>query len=600
MKRNRNMTILTILAVVFSSSTLFGYLISDFDHDGIVNGKDLAVFSRQWLVEDSNGIGSSGGTATYVVAASDAPWHVKSQADYVCDGIADDVQIQAAIDALPTVAINKRGGHIVLSSGNFNISSTILVGKQRDDEIVAEISGSGPLYSTHLKLANNSNCAIMRIGYDPRKSTPGSFDNNQSAWLNLRNIHFDGNLTNQTSNTYSIIAVNTGNKTFTVSGDQTNTIKPFEVMRIYGSTGNNGFYSISSVTFTGGNTEIVVHSTPVNGTVDGIIKVDPPVIDAVAWQDGMLYRCFVERGIGTGVQMKKSWTVYLTQSSIEHNTDAGLIIAGIEDESDGHTFGYTNKYITIRDCVFINNITTSPGSAAGIYMLSGDEGRIRQLNIVNNYFDDNYRDAIRCRGTVYYLNIIGNLLTNNGWEADDTYYAFCFESNGDNQGATRVNIMNNIINQTCYAHSLEKLKATIGLLGSGSGSLPDTITASGNFNVGGKPLSYCNNIQVNRAGKFIPNSPNEVHHHWSGPVDIYGFQCYGQTFTNKGASGSVEFNLPYAYAGQYIVFIRVADQNIVLDPFLSQTIDGSSSSKTLSSGNVTIIRCSEDTVWVTQ
>jgi len=38
-------------------------------------------------------------TATFVVAASDSK--KKSDADYVCDGTADDVQIQAAIDALP-------------------------------------------------------------------------------------------------------------------------------------------------------------------------------------------------------------------------------------------------------------------------------------------------------------------------------------------------------------------------------------------------------------------------------------------------------------------------------------------------------------------
>ena len=38
-------------------------------------------------------------TATKVVAASDADAHSKGLADYVCDGTADDVQIQAAIDA---------------------------------------------------------------------------------------------------------------------------------------------------------------------------------------------------------------------------------------------------------------------------------------------------------------------------------------------------------------------------------------------------------------------------------------------------------------------------------------------------------------------
>lgn len=41
-------------------------------------------------------------TSTVVVAASDASAFSKLFADYVCDGTADDVQIQAAIDALPS------------------------------------------------------------------------------------------------------------------------------------------------------------------------------------------------------------------------------------------------------------------------------------------------------------------------------------------------------------------------------------------------------------------------------------------------------------------------------------------------------------------
>ena len=40
-------------------------------------------------------------TATLVVAASDSSDKSKAQADYICDGTADNVQIQAAIDALP-------------------------------------------------------------------------------------------------------------------------------------------------------------------------------------------------------------------------------------------------------------------------------------------------------------------------------------------------------------------------------------------------------------------------------------------------------------------------------------------------------------------
>lgn len=60
-------------------------------------------------------------TATFVVAASDSSAKSKTQADYVCDGTADDVQIQAAIDALPA-----GGGKVVLMGGTFNLAAGIV------------------------------------------------------------------------------------------------------------------------------------------------------------------------------------------------------------------------------------------------------------------------------------------------------------------------------------------------------------------------------------------------------------------------------------------------------------------------------------------
>ncbi|KKL63849.1 hypothetical protein LCGC14_2170990 [marine sediment metagenome] len=59
----------------------------------------------------------SGRAATKVVAASSASDLIKAQADEVCDGTADDVQIQAAIDAVVAAG----GGLVFLSEGLFAI-----------------------------------------------------------------------------------------------------------------------------------------------------------------------------------------------------------------------------------------------------------------------------------------------------------------------------------------------------------------------------------------------------------------------------------------------------------------------------------------------
>ncbi len=61
-------------------------------------------------------------TATLVVAASDASTASKRFADYLCDGTADDVQIQAAIDAINATGVR---GTLVLSEGTFTCAATI-------------------------------------------------------------------------------------------------------------------------------------------------------------------------------------------------------------------------------------------------------------------------------------------------------------------------------------------------------------------------------------------------------------------------------------------------------------------------------------------
>lgn len=75
--------------------------------------------------------------ATFVVAASDAPIDSRQFADYVCDGAADDVQIQAAVDALPAA-----GGSVLLSEGTFALDAQIT---RAIDSVAIIGSGTGTL-----------------------------------------------------------------------------------------------------------------------------------------------------------------------------------------------------------------------------------------------------------------------------------------------------------------------------------------------------------------------------------------------------------------------------------------------------------------------
>ncbi len=84
--------------------------------------------------------------STYVVAASDSKW--KSDADYICDGTEDDVQIQAAIDALPAT-----GGSVHLMEGTFNVAASITLPSY------TTLTGSG--FSTVLAATNTCEEMIL-------------------------------------------------------------------------------------------------------------------------------------------------------------------------------------------------------------------------------------------------------------------------------------------------------------------------------------------------------------------------------------------------------------------------------------------------------
>ncbi len=75
---------------------------------------------------------------TFTVAASDSAY--PSRADYKCDGTADDVEIQQAVDALPA-----GGGKIILMEGTFSLDAGIVIGISN---VLIEGAGTATVIST--------------------------------------------------------------------------------------------------------------------------------------------------------------------------------------------------------------------------------------------------------------------------------------------------------------------------------------------------------------------------------------------------------------------------------------------------------------------
>jgi|GEM_PF-6366224 len=71
---------------------------------------------------------------------------------------------------------------------------------------------------------------------------------------------------------YAITAVNTGSKQFTIAGNHTSEFPTGAYLKVYGSTLNDNMYTVSSSSYSGGNTIIVVNETIQDSTVDGTLR----------------------------------------------------------------------------------------------------------------------------------------------------------------------------------------------------------------------------------------------------------------------------------------------------------------------------------------
>ncbi|WP_329032268.1 SGNH/GDSL hydrolase family protein [Streptomyces sp. NBC_01725] len=99
---------------------------------------DAGGTSRAYIEARGTGTGGGEGGGAYtsitrIVASSTAPADVRAAATYVCDGIADQVQIQAALDD----ARDNGGGEVQLTVGDFHLSAPLSI--EGTDDVDTEI-----------------------------------------------------------------------------------------------------------------------------------------------------------------------------------------------------------------------------------------------------------------------------------------------------------------------------------------------------------------------------------------------------------------------------------------------------------------------------
>lgn len=234
-------------------------------------------------------------TARFSIGTSTNGW-TANDCDYLCDGTDDQVEINAAIQALPS-----GGGEIVILDGTYNISATILV--NRDN---VSLIGNGR--NTQLKRNWNSNndegivtlnadyCSIKEIYFYGTSST--SYNHNiyvkYSNYCIINNNYIYSGpscilLTNSQYNTISsnncpgynkIILINTSS--FNIIGDnivnqiETNTNSNFNIISNNKSIGSSSAIIILSANntitgnnFSNGSTGIRLWDNATNNLVSG-------------------------------------------------------------------------------------------------------------------------------------------------------------------------------------------------------------------------------------------------------------------------------------------------------------------------------------------
>lgn len=188
-------------------------MIPEFQGPDSVTGMwaDAGGSSRAWI--EARGGGAGGGSAAYtsvvrIVASATAPTDVRAAAQYLCDGTADQVQIQAAISD----AQNEGGGIVMLSIGTFNLTAPIEINgtANEDDPQTLILQGCGE-FSTIVKPATNVNgiaisnwaqCHLRDFGIVIHGSGSGivstavTTTDTRSFWMStFRNLRINGSYT---------------------------------------------------------------------------------------------------------------------------------------------------------------------------------------------------------------------------------------------------------------------------------------------------------------------------------------------------------------------------------------------------------------------
>jgi hypothetical protein len=329
----------------------------------------------------------TGRAATITVAASDSSDTSKTQADYVADGQDDQVEIQAAIDALPS-----GGGKVVLLEGAFNISAPINITRS----LILEGQGVGwASYTTKttLKLADRANSDMIIVN-----------TTDLHPFIAMRSFLMDGNKNNQDADAQSNgirirqrLSDSIFEDIFINNFMDDGILVENATLRIW----NLYFNNIVAEGNNGSGMAFISNGSTLGGTADDIVI--GVTIESSFLEANNINNIRIE-GLGAyNFYISNSHIAAAGQHGIYIDRGRGIIITGNLIDNNGKNSANTYDGIFITD--------DGANQSRDIIIANNRIGNIQ--NEIRNAWGQNQRYGINLQGMTDYVTIEGNIFRGN-------------------------------------------------------------------------------------------------------------------------------------------------------------------------------------------
>lgn len=412
----------------------------------------------------TEGITTSGATLSpagsnfgVMVAASDSSERDRMLADYVCDGVDDHVEIQAAIDDLPSSG----GGTVRFARGIYTLNEQIDI-----TTTGTRLEGEGQSFGSTQDCGTVFQCETgdTFVGYYMMETTAGNF-------FTIRDIAFD--------------------------------------------------------------------ARDVRSSESGT-----PIMECLscATRDSYIENCSFYQG-QVGIRMQKG-DIWVDKCYIELMDSYGIVLGGnassivdscwITDNVFWNSSSGTAVDIRIQDYVVRTHIMGNRLTEAQ-YALRVDGANIEDILMTDNFINPNESNDMEA---VIRLNAASTAID-----------GFLFSDNRINTENTGV--VNRLID------SVSGSKITNGLIANNI-THPDFDVETFDSDTNLVGIEIRNNIGIESVKAYTASTT----------IESQG------VYTNEGATGSVEFTLPAAFKGNVITIWKIANQDVLITPDGSDTIDG--------------------------